>query len=65
MAVVLRTGVSVLQQEVHMSDRTACAADVDDIARFLIDAASRGGMNGPRHFPPPWTVEETDGCFTV
>jgi hypothetical protein len=22
-------------------------------------------MGGPRRFPPPWTVEETDACFIV
>jgi hypothetical protein len=22
-------------------------------------------MPAPRHFPPPWTVEETDACFIV
>jgi hypothetical protein len=22
-------------------------------------------MGGPRRFPPPWSVEETDACFIV
>jgi hypothetical protein len=22
-------------------------------------------LPSPRHFPPPWTVEETDACFIV
>jgi len=22
-------------------------------------------MPEPRHFPPPWSVEETDACFIV
>jgi hypothetical protein len=26
----------------------------------------QGGANdGPRRFPPPWTVEELDACFVV
>ena len=22
-------------------------------------------MGGPRRFPPPWSIEETDACFIV
>src|SRR5215469_18114959 len=25
----------------------------------------RAGRDQPRHFPPPWTVEELDACFVV
>jgi hypothetical protein len=36
---------------------------LDDTASLTLYFAEN--MPSPRHFPPPWTIEELNGCFIV